>query len=76
MLIAQLVARSGQTSSNIDHTLEAIHSNDLAFLNTNNPNYLTNIGAAYAAYRHGKVSKGALMILMQRAAAGLLRQDC
>jgi hypothetical protein len=67
-IFAMLTKCFGQPSSNVARIWATIHSNDLAFLNTNNPNYLTNIGAAYAAYRQGKVSKGAMMLLMQRAA--------
>ena len=68
VLAAQLVTCSSQTASNVEQFLATVHSNDLVFLNTNNPNYLTNICVAYAAYQQGKVSKGAMMILMQRAA--------
>ncbi len=64
----QLVVCSGQAASNIEQILVAVHSNDLAFLNTNATDYASNFAAAYAAYRQGKVSKGALMILAQRAA--------
>ena len=64
----QLFVCSSQTTSNVEQTLAVVHSNDLAFLNTNNTDYASNIAAAYAAYRQGKVSKGTMMILMQRAA--------
>ena len=66
--MTQLVAFSSQTATNVEQILAVVHSNDLAFLNTNNTDYASNIIAAYAAYRQGKVSKEAMMILMQREA--------
>lgn len=70
----QLVACLSQTASNAEPMLAVMRSNNLALLNTNNPNYASNFAAAYAAYRQGKVSKGVLMILAQRAANAELQE--
>jgi hypothetical protein len=65
---AQFVAFSSPTAPNSAPALANLFSNNLAFLNTNTTDYASNLAAAYAAYRQGKVSKGVLMILAQRAA--------
>jgi hypothetical protein len=63
-----LIGSFGQAATNSEQILAIIRSNDLVFLNTNNVNDASNLAAAYAAYRNGQVSKGAMMILFQRAA--------